>query len=221
MSLINTRNILGSSKIYRTGNLGKFTIDDYEWLKIKKIDIYIDLRSLKEISNNYIKESDIKYYCFNFNNACDAYLIENASSEAYSKYYLQMLYSCRNEIKQFFEFLSNTNGILIYGCSMGKDRTGVITYLLLRFMEMPYDKVKDDFIKSYNELWNNPDVKKYFEVHGKKDFAERLKILLLSIDEFNKTFCETYSTVDNYFDLIGISASTKKKLYEKRKYYFD
>lgn len=223
MCLINYRNIPGSSKVFRTGNIGDISTSDCNWLKENQITTYVDLRSHNEFCvNSFCTNREITYKCFDVDNSHDSYLIEKPFSEHYVKYYLQMLETCKSEIKKFFMYLGFTKDErIVYGCSLGKDRTGVFTYLLLSFMGIEYDQIKEDYIKSVYELASCALVTSYYNKLGKNDYKERLEASQDCIDVFNKKFIEKYSCVDSYLKSIGMKDFERIMLYEKKEKYFD
>jgi protein-tyrosine phosphatase len=67
---------------------------------------------------------------------------------------------CTKEVKQVFDVLSNrSNYPLIILCSQGKDRTGLITLIVLMLMNVSTDVIEKDYMASEPELLPEKDKK--------------------------------------------------------------
>jgi len=63
--------------------------------------------------------------------------------------YAVLLEESRQAIRGFFELLANRRSLpLLFHCSAGKDRTGVLTALLLESLGTPRELILDDYMQS-------------------------------------------------------------------------
>ena len=215
MAIINFRKLPGCTSIYRAGNVPVLSNYDCSSL-VNNIGVYLDLRSQGEILNVQQETQNIKYICIDMNNAENSYIIDTPIVQNYVEYYMAFLVTCKKQIAYFFECLSkDEQANILYGCTLGKDRTGIITYLLLSCMNTPFDVSKSDYIKSEEELVNNQVVIDYFKSINKNDFYNRISNLDKIFECFNYQFIKKYGTVYNYLLEIGINEFEQKNIYKK------
>lgn len=217
MSIVNFRKLATINSIYRTGNIGAFTQSDVNLLKDKQIELYLDLRSSNELDKNIsieiLKKEGIKYECFNMDNGEDSDMIIKPTYYNYAKYYLRFLETCKDNIAIFFIYLSNlVKEKIVYGCSLGKDRTGIISFLLLSCMGMNVDEIRQDYLLS-NCLKYDKNVYSYFINNDKHDYISRLDKLDQIFELFYDQFAEKYGTVENYLCEIGVTKEIQEKIY--------
>ena len=122
--------------------------------------------------------------------------------------YIEML-EAKDTIKEIFKILIEKEGIF-YFCKAGKDRTGVISMLILMSLEVSDDTIKEDYVKTYDyiqELIKQiPDLEKYREIiTPREDYMEKVLVL----------FKEKYGSIKKYLNLIGINNEDISKLKNK------
>lgn len=117
----------------------------------------IDLRSENEIEkapSNLKGYNDVKYYHINLLQDAAMAVVPEAVKEYadLSGLYIYIIESCQLKIKEVFEILLQyPYDTVLFNCSAGKDRTGVISALLLDLVGChEYDIVKD-----YSESYEN------------------------------------------------------------------
>ncbi len=163
-STMNTRAILFDSlKYIRSDVPNKITDEDIQWLIDNNIITVIDLRDENErllkkcplIENN------------KFNYLCVPVTGGNAipdNADGVSKSYVRMADSNMARIIETI-LASETN--VIYFCNAGKDRTGVVSAILLHKLGYDREYIIDDYLKSAENLHemleafsvNNPSLK--------------------------------------------------------------
>lgn len=130
--------------------------EDAKYLYDYGVRVIIDLRGQNEIEKapNPLKDyKDIQYYHVDVFGDRNASLVpSNASFKDMGELYCIMLDYLKPNIKKVFDlFLENLDSTILFHCSAGKDRTGVISALLLDLVGChPYDIVKD-----YSESYEN------------------------------------------------------------------
>jgi protein-tyrosine phosphatase len=121
------------------------------------VRVQIDLRSEYEITRAPSKVQgykDIAYYHVNLLQEAGMAVVPSSVKEYkdLSGLYVYMIEACKEQIKAVFEiFLQYPYDTIMFNCSAGKDRTGVIAGLLLDLVGChEYDIVKD-----YSESYEN------------------------------------------------------------------
>ena len=218
---LNTRDLGG----YKTSN-GKVTIfnriyrsdygkeppnnKDIQLLLSHKINTIIDMRSIKDSTNN-IKNYFENLKDFNYYN----YPIEEGSQipktiNDVPKSYIEIAYS--KNIKNILEKIANSkNGIMI-NCSAGKDRTGVVTAIIF----MICDVTKDEIIKDY--MISKECLKEKF-IEIKNNYPDiDINIIIpheTYIINFMDLFYKRFGDINNYLKWIGLSINDKIKIQNK------
>lgn len=140
----------------RVGNFGKFiranylkniTIDDNEYLKEFGITDILDLRGEDEsilepdsINKDYFTYHRVGLLTKKFN---DNLMYEQENFDMGEGYVL--LLENKTAIKEIFEILAKAKGGVIYHCTAGKDRTGIVSMLILGLSGVS----KKDIIANY------------------------------------------------------------------------
>lgn len=162
------------------------------------ITTIIDLRSSKELERKRNPLNNGKF---------DYYNIDIVGEKAPSKEedialgYLKITEDFDN-IKKIFKIIANAKGGVLYNCTAGKDRTGIISMLILLLGGVADDDVIADYEVSYTFLrdkirkihLDNPDLP-YFLGGSKLEYME----------DILKMFYDKYNSVEEYMKKIGIS----------------
>lgn len=141
---------LRSGRLYRSGALCYATASDVEKLGGLRLRTVVDLRTDKEIE----KEGPDKIVLSeNLRLPMTAY--HGYGAEAYRS----MLLQNPQVLRRFFGLLARPESYpVIYHCSAGKDRVGILTALLLDALGTPRSVIMDDYLQSQR---NSPKL----EVH--------------------------------------------------------
>lgn len=145
-----------ANKYVRSASLYGMSVSDRRKLFDHGVKVVIDLRSEYEMKKqpDPLKEMDaIEYYHIDMFNDPNASLTSNKRPfNNMGDLYCIMLDECKTTIKQVFDvFLNHPYDCILFHCSAGKDRTGVIAALLLDLAGChEYDIVKD-----YSESFEN------------------------------------------------------------------
>lgn len=194
-------------KIIRSNLPNKMTENDLDNLKKMGINTIIDLRSEEEIKK---EESVFKdNQCFkllhckingggNIPNSCKEVPIS----------YMKMLEG-KDTIYKIFKTLIEENGIL-YFCNAGKDRTGVVTALIL----MTLGVSKEDIIADYtlSNIYLTDRLKKY---EKNKEIKEIITPKTEYMEQFLNYFGKEYKTINTYLNQIGITEEEINKIKNK------
>ena len=141
----NTRPIIENSFRYiRSDVPTEITEDEKNWLLSHNITIIVDLRTEEERAKKQcplMEDCRFSYY---------AYTIAGGnkiphSTDDVSKSYIAMV---DTQFDAMIEFLLNVKSNVIYFCNAGKDRTGVVSAVLLYKLGMSHEYIINDYLKS-------------------------------------------------------------------------
>lgn len=177
--------------LYRSGALCYINDSDIEILKDKGLASVIELRTTKEIASEgrdkpAFAGSVKKIY--NLPMVCTS----GTGQEAYVSYLKKQNYST---ISQFLKVLANKESYpVIFHCSAGKDRTGIMAALVLELLRVPRPIIMDDYLASQR---NSP---------GLKVQADWLRVVFKSIDKAGG--------IEPFLHNCGVSTADMKKVRE-------
>ena len=198
----------------RGSRLTDLTSKDNEFLKKYQITDIIDLRGNTKIQNDFVSNDNINQQYFHLhqvplaNVGIEEYVHQNVEKTDFNfgdGYFL--LLDNKEKIKQVFKIFVEAEGGVLFHCTAGKDRTGVIAALLLGVCNV--DEL--DIIANY-EVTNTYIKKEEFM----EKYQENEK---KSLPQFMETFIsklkETYGGFEEYLLSCGITKEEIEKLKEK------
>lgn len=130
--------------VYRSGALCFLTEADVQSVRRLKLSTLLELRIDSEIHkdgpNRLALTSSIPH---------NIRLPMSSSRGRGAEAYAVLLEENRQAIRGFFELLANRRSLpLLFHCSAGKDRTGILTALLLESLGTPRELILDDYMQS-------------------------------------------------------------------------
>ncbi len=133
------------------------------------------------------------------------------NEEQVPELYLSML-DHHDTFKAILETIAKAPQGVIYNCSAGKDRTGMVTFILLELAGVPRSIIADDYELSSSLIDKkipfmqsiDPSFPSYLGA-SKREYIER----------FFTLFDAKYHTIDTYLNIIGISMATREQLYRR------
>lgn len=224
--------ILKDSLIYRSGNLYRLKKNSFDKLKKMNITKVIDLRTKQEIA----KEPDrlpknVSFQVYSAfedkNNEMDnakqlalkGKINENDADKRMIKFYTDYVSDNPEVIKEIITEILESKQPILYHCTAGKDRTGMITALILKVLKFDDTVIFEEYLQS-NNLRQNIIQKRlnlantFHFVYPKLDIGvvektswiER-KYLQSAFDEIDKQ----YGSMDNYIhQVLGISENQRE-----------
>ena len=175
-----------------------------------KMTTIVDLRTDEEIKRTPNKLSELspfRYYHFP--------IVEGSripeSLEAVPFSYMDIAQA--KNMPQVLRVIAESDDGVLFHCSAGKDRTGVVTAIILLACGATKDAIISDYVisrENYREkleafLAANPQIDREIVLANEK-----------SMNGFIDLFIERFGTVENYFNTIGLSSQhidmIKKKL---------
>lgn len=148
---LNTRAILEDSlRFIRSDVPVAVTEDERLWLIENKITTIVDLRTEKERLKKVCPlETDPRFGYYSMPVTDGDTIPENVDSV--SKSYINM---ADEHLHQTIDFILNSESNVLYFCNAGKDRTGVVSAILLYKSGRSFDYIIDDYMKSKANLKN-------------------------------------------------------------------
>ena len=142
---LNTRPIIENSfKYIRSDVPTKITENEKDWLLSNNITTIVDLRTDEERVRKHcplIDDNRFSYYIFTLAGGDKV----PTSTDDVSKSYIAMV---DTQFDTMIEFLLNTKSNVLYFCNAGKDRTGVVSAVLLYKLGMSPEYIVNDYMKS-------------------------------------------------------------------------
>ena len=217
----------------RSDTLKDLTFSDKFNLKhTYKIKTVIDLRNSKEVEEKPDKKiRGVSYFNFPLINQSAEGITHEKHEHDYSKMpCLDKLYEeivlsdyAIESLKKIFEVLMNIDNIpVIFHCSVGKDRTGLVTFLLLSLLDVDQKKIEKDYLES--NVVCIPESERIYErvlertmnatlaTKIKNTYIVDIKYLESAINAINAK----YGSVDDYLkNVIGITDEQKEEFKKK------
>lgn len=197
-----------NGRIYRSSMLFADEAADVEKMKDLGIQTIFDLRSPKEIERhpNQFKKLVPHYLTINLSGGADAGRSLEMSKTTNDPYFMKLRYmeyleEAKDEITKLFRQLIQPDSLpAVVHCSAGKDRTGVISYLLLKMAGVPIEEIVADYQVSYGYIKN--DVRIIKEGHQQNIYHSYPEIM----EGLDQLFTAQYADVADYFVSLGLNA---------------
>lgn len=204
----NEGGVVESGKLIRSNLPINLSNKDISIINKMGINTIIDLRSYEEIKTRksiFEGNKDFNIYHIGMNIGKDI----PEKEEFVSKSYIEML-TLQKEIKKIFEILSKSDRI-IYFCNAGKDRTGVITALILKLLGVSEKDIIDDYM--YTKVFMKEILKKYANNNNK--ILNIITPKRIYMEKFLEEFENLYGSIEKYLSLIGIEENIIKNIKQK------
>lgn len=200
-----------SGKIIRSNLPCKLTQSDLVYLKEMGINTVIDLRSEEEVKNKKSNFENNQYFNLLHYKINGDGKIPNTCKDVPNSY-MEMLEG-KDTIYHIFKVLADGEEGILYFCNAGKDRTGVVTALIM--MALGVDK--KDIIADYtlSNIYLIDILKEFGEKSENKEMKEIITPKIEYMDQFLIYFNEKYKTINNYLYEIGIKDEEINKIREK------
>ena len=222
------KNPIKENLIIRSNSISDFTENDISILKkAKKLKTVIDIRDKQEVLKKQYKINNVKYYNIPLFGKQKHKHNKDSGKQKVSKIpnifetYMEMIESkiAKRQIKKILKIvMKQKNCCVLYHCTYGKDRTGIITLLILTMLDVDINIIKKDYLYSnyYLESIAEEKYKLYLEKTRDENYAKQMKDIFLVkeeyIDHVINYIIEKYGTIINYIEKeIGISKKEIEK----------
>ena len=142
---LNTRALpTGNFRYVRSDYPGKLTDDEVRWLNQNDITTIVDLREEKEYVSRPCrleKEEGFSYYHLPVTGGGDT----PKSPEAVAEAYLGMI---DEQMDKIISTIMNAESNVMYFCGAGKDRTGVVSAIILKKLGYSDRVIIDDYMET-------------------------------------------------------------------------
>ena len=146
---LNTRALpTGDLRYIRSDCPGKLTDDEVRWLRENEITTIVDLREEKEYKTRPCrleKEDGFTYYHLPVTGGGDV----PESPEAVAGTYLNMM---DDQMNRIVDTIMSAAGNVMYFCNAGKDRTGVVSAIILKKLGYSDQVIIDDYMETKDNL---------------------------------------------------------------------
>ena len=192
----NTRVVSG--KIWRSDVVAHITPEDEEMLKAKGMTTVIDLRNEDEVTKcpcALKDKADFEYHNFPIaEGAMPPPTLEGVPSS-----YMRIAGS--KNIGNVFRTIAHARDGVIFGCTAGKDRTGVVT-AVLRLLAGDEDET---IIKDYavSREYNKKRLEAFLAEHPEFDRSV-IMAQEVSMERFLELFRERYVSAEDYLQGLGL-----------------
>ena len=219
--------------LYRSGDLSGLKRSDYDYFQRTGIQTVIDFRVPEDRKrkpdhlppDENLVTLPLPIYGNDLSRREKRKLLQRAnpsdfnSEEILLSYNRQYISEHTDELARTFAALLRQERPLLYHCSAGKDRTGLMSALLLLVLDVPYETVMRDFMASNYYRRRTIRFKARFSpligIH-RRIALPLLEVRPIYLEEALRTIREQYGSLENYF-LRGLklSESEQKRLREK------
>lgn len=138
--------IVNRGRFYRGDGLHKLTTQDQKDLLSRDITTVIDLRNAKELEtavNVFASNSKVSYYNVSLLNPAHP---SGTMINSLGDLYVMMLDMCGPLFREVMLLMAESNDeAVLFHCSAGKDRTGMISALLLDLAGVPKETIIEDY----------------------------------------------------------------------------
>ena len=141
--------------VVRSDNVRKLTDDGWRALADHGVQRIVDLRWPEELAEDQPRHVEIEVvhvsvlgggYDAEYVAQLDAHLASvDDVADHYAWSYVDWLERYRERFGRAFAAIADADGVVVVHCMGGKDRTGVVSALLLRLADVPHDAIGDDY----------------------------------------------------------------------------
>lgn len=147
---------LVQNQLYRADGLHSLTGQDQEKLKQAGIAAVIDLRSCQEVQMLpcvFCNAADVDYHQVPLLDQIQSNGLQGGFPESMAGLYIDLLEHSKEEIAKVLRIIAGyPNQAVVFNCTAGKDRTGVIAMLLLDLAEVEEKWIIADYAASEENI---------------------------------------------------------------------
>ncbi len=192
-------------RFIRSNWLPELADEDLQYLRRLGIKTAVDLRTLEECVEDiavFEKHVDFKVFHYPFVHGAEI----PASTDEIPQTYLQIADETET-IKEILTTIFNADGGAVYYCFAGKDRTGVVTALIMLTLGASEDDIVDDYTLS--GVYLAEKLQEYSVVYNIDIdiFTPRPRYMR----EFLAGFKQKYGNIDSYLQQIGLSGEQMRR----------
>lgn len=198
----------------RSSRLTDLTAKDNEFLREYGITDIIDLRGTTLIQDEFVSDDNINKDYFNFHyiplstKRIEKYIKENEYIDNFN-FGIGYTYLLDNKIKikEIFDVIASSKGGVLFHCTAGKDRTGVVSALILGLCNVD----RKDIIANYEVTYTYISDCEFMNTYPlNMQISEPI-----FMNTFIQNLLEKYESFENYLLSCGISKENLNKIKNK------
>jgi len=183
--------------------------EDFEYLKVRGITTIIDMRGQRDVDrkpSGFAGKDGFEYFNFQLDEGSGVPEFMEAVPKSYMKI------ASAKAVQDVFQCIANAKAGVMFNCTAGKDRTGVVSAILLLHAGISDKDIIDNYVltKEYGK-------ERLELVH--KNFPEiDMNIVTpckMFMEEFLRLFRGKYGNTENYFKRLGLNDKEIKRLRKK------
>ena len=217
---------INEKKLIRSSALNNLTKDDANLLAYKyDVNTIIDLRTLAEVKKVNMKVPNAKYYHIQLLSGSELGITHESGRRKIPTiipdltvtYPKLVSYDKKESWTSIFEILANNkSGALLWHCSAGKDRCGIVSAIIEYTLGLDNDTIMYDYLLT-NKYINIPNKYKIASLILNKQNREKFKnifyakkeYLLSALDYINNI----YGNMDNFLkEVCNVDENKKEKI---------
>lgn len=197
-----------SMSLIRSNLPFKMSETEINYLLTNNIKTIIDFRTKKEINNkpSILNNNKFNYYNISLKgHKCPKYEKDISSG------YIEII-DDKEKIKEVLMLILNSKTNVLYHCTSGKDRTGVITMLIMLILNCYEKDIIANYSLSYSYIYD--DIEKFHELNPKlpKFIGDSKPSYMIKT---LKLFFNKYKTIDDYLNYLDLPSNFKEEFQKK------
>jgi len=198
----------------RSDDLFDLTQKDKVFLEDYGLKTVIDLRSTTEQAlrpSPYEQDLKVDFYNVSLFENANPKVMVTLPLDILKSMYIEMLLEHQEEIKAVLTLMANAKeGLILFNCAAGKDRTGVIAMLLLGLAKVP----NRDIVSNYEVSFTNLKRSMFFS--QRKDNISHLMYSTNDYMEETLRYLKAhYGNTEDYLISIGLTKEILQKLKDR------
>lgn len=201
-------------RFFRSDDLANITANDRQFLRDLNLKTIIDLRTHEEIKMSptpFINDPELSYHHISLmkQEQNTQLSIADLPYDILMRSYIDILSNRKDLIKAVFDVIKEANeGSILYHCMAGKDRTGVISMLMLGICGVSSTDIITNYEVTYTNLQKNQVVSEMTKDLPKHVMYSDPKFMVGTLD-----FLYThYDNFENYFYQLGFDDVAIEKI---------
>ena len=186
---------------WRSDTLGTPTAEDKEKLLSSRMTTIIDMRTEAEVKKAPDGTAELEGFDYHHFPITEGSGVPE-SLEAVPRSYMTI--ATAENMPKVMKTMAEAEGGVIFHCTAGKDRTGVVSAIILMACGAEEESIVSDYVVSRE--YNKERLAAFLAAHPEVN-RETVLANEKSMRGFMKLFRERFGTVENYFEFLGLTAA--------------
>jgi protein-tyrosine phosphatase len=165
--------------LVRSDNIRNLTDEGWQSLAGHGISRIVDLRWREELDEDPPRDLEIDVVHVSllgtwdpdFSDDIDDYMAADDPAGYWASAYIRILEAYRANFGRALAAIADADGVVVFHCAGGKDRTGLVAALVLRLAGAPLDEIAEDYALTFARRARKPDA----WVEASRDDVERAR----------------------------------------------